>query len=77
MKEIIPGGRPGSKVARMPKLKGIHYIVDEKGRKKSVVLSYKAYLQIMQEYADLCKKSEREHEVAEDLVIQDDVQANR
>lgn len=51
----------------MPKAKTIEYIVDEKGRRKSVVMSYKAYLELMEDLGDLQVKSERQHEPCIDL----------
>lgn len=43
-------------------LKGIHYIVDEKGRRKYVVISYKAYLELLEDLSDLAVIAERSHE---------------
>lgn len=51
----------------MPKAKSIEYIVDEKGRKKSVILSYKAYLEMLEDIADLQVKAERKDETPEDF----------
>ena len=51
----------------MAKQRSIEYIVDEEGRKKSVVMSYKAYLQLMEDLDDLRVKMERQGETAEDF----------
>lgn len=79
LKEIDPGGRPGHKVTVMPKTKGIEYIVDEKGRKKSVVMSYKAYMELMEDFADLRVMEQRRDEptVSLDTVIAEMKDAGR
>ncbi|MBI2843495.1 MAG: hypothetical protein HYX78_08855 [Armatimonadetes bacterium] len=51
----------------MTKTKNIEYIVDEKGRKKAVVMSYKAYLELMEDLDDLRVKAERNDEAPEDF----------
>ena len=51
----------------MAKQRSIEYIVDEDGRKKSVVMSYKAYLRLMEDLDDLRVKMERQGETAEDF----------
>lgn len=51
----------------MPKLKGIEYIVDEKGRKKSVIMSYKAFVELMEDVEDLKVINERRNESSFDL----------
>jgi len=53
------------KVAAMPE--DVEYVVDAKGRKKQVLMSYKAYRQLLEDYADLRVKAERQHEVPEDF----------
>ncbi len=40
----------------------VEYIVDENGRKKSVVMSYRAYLKLMEDLADLAAIAERRNE---------------
>ena len=67
LKEIAPGGRPGSKVNDVPKIEDLEYVMDKKGRKKLVVMSYKAYRQLLEDYADLQVKSQRQHEAPEDF----------
>ena len=47
--------------------RGIEYVVDEKGRRKSVIMSYKAYAQLMEDLDDLRVKMERQDETAEDF----------
>lgn len=51
----------------MPNVKDIEYILDARGRKKRVVMTYKAYRQLLEDYADLQVKSERQHETPEDF----------
>ncbi|MDO8585905.1 MAG: hypothetical protein Q7T82_02590 [Armatimonadota bacterium] len=51
----------------MPRTGSIEYIVDDKGRKKSVVMSYKAYLRLMEDLDDLLVKIERGQETPEDF----------
>ena len=51
----------------MAKQRSIEYIVDEEGRKKSVVMSYKAYLRLMEDLDDLRVKMDRQGETAEDF----------
>ena len=57
----------------MPETQDIEYIVDQKGRRKRVVMSYRAYRQLIEDYADLRVKSQRQHETPEDFdkVLQD------
>lgn len=45
----------------------IEYLVDEKGRKKSIVMSCRAYHELMEDIADLRAKLERRDEIPEDL----------
>jgi hypothetical protein len=47
--------------------KGIEYVLDERGRKKRVLMSYKVYRQLLQDYADLRVKADRQHEIPEDF----------
>lgn len=63
----------------MPKIEGLQYIVDAKGRKKSVIMSYKAYLQLMEDYDDLRVSRQRSVEPAVDFdtVIQEFKDAGR
>ncbi len=51
----------------MAKRQGIDYIIDEKGRKKAVVMSYKAYQQLLEDIGDLCVKAQRKDETPEDF----------
>lgn len=51
----------------MAKAKDIEYIVDEKGRKRAVVMSYKAYQALLEDIADLRVKAERKDEKPEDF----------
>lgn len=53
----------------MPRMKGIEYIVDEKGRKKSVVMSYRAFTELMEDIADLKVIEERRNESSIDLDV--------
>ena len=46
----------------MVKQDNIQYIVDSKGRKKSVVLSYRAYLRLLEDIDDLRVVVERSRE---------------
>ena len=48
---------------------GIQYIVDEKGRKKSVVMSYKAYLRLAKDLDNLLVKIEKGQETPEDFDV--------
>ena len=58
---------PAPKVKSMAKQRSVEYIVDEEGRKKSVVMSYKEYLRLMENLDDLRVKMERQGETAEDF----------
>ncbi|MDZ7743873.1 MAG: hypothetical protein U5Q03_19605 [Bacteroidota bacterium] len=56
----------------MKKIKA-RYIINEKGEKKSVVLSYEDYLSLMEDLEDLARVAERREEYTishEDLVQQ-------
>jgi hypothetical protein len=46
----------------MARQRSVEYIVDENGRRKAVVLSYKAYRELLEDLADLTVKAQREHE---------------
>jgi len=45
----------------------VEFVVDEKGRRKSVMMSYRAYLELMEDLADLRVKAERSDETPEDF----------
>lgn len=45
----------------------VEFLVDEKGRRKSVMMSYRAYLDLMEDLADLRVKAERSDETPEDF----------
>ncbi len=51
----------------MPKTKDIEYIVDAKGRTTRVILSFRAYQELMQELADLREMEDPASESWEDL----------
>lgn len=51
----------------MARTSEVQYIVDQRGRKKSVVMSYKAYQQLMEDLADLTGMEERKNEPRLDL----------
>lgn len=51
----------------MVETKGVEFIVDEKGRKKAVVISYKAYQELLEDIADLQSIAERRDEKSESL----------
>ncbi|MHB9037576.1 MAG: hypothetical protein ACYC64_12990 [Armatimonadota bacterium] len=53
----------------MPRAKNVEYIVDEKGRKKAVVMSYRAYTQLMEDLSDLSAIVERRHEQPEGFEV--------
>jgi hypothetical protein len=63
----------------MPRTGNIEYIVDDRGRKKSVVMSYRAYMQLMEDIADLRTIAERSKEtpISLDDVIADFKNAGR
>jgi hypothetical protein len=46
----------------MARRRSVEYIVDENGRRKAVVLSYRAYQELLEDLADLTVKAQREHE---------------
>jgi len=47
--------------------KPIQYVVDERGRKKSVIMSYRTYQRLLEDLADLQCIEDRKHEKPEDL----------
>ena len=51
----------------MKKMLKSQFIVDEKGRKKAVVLSLKEYKQLLEDLSDLALMARRRHEPAEPL----------
>jgi hypothetical protein len=63
----------------VPKIDDIEYIVDGKGRKKKVLMSYKAFMNLMEDIADLQVMEQRRNEPRTDLetVIQELKDAGR
>jgi hypothetical protein len=63
----------------MPKTQSIEYVVDEKGRRKRVILSYKAFTELMEDLADLRMIEARKGEPVFDLdaVVQELKDAGR
>jgi hypothetical protein len=57
----------------VPKWDDIQYVVDGKGRKKAVIMSYRAYQRLLEDLADLKCMEERKHEPSRPLesVIED------
>lgn len=51
----------------MAKTKRIQFLVDEKGRRTSVLMSYRTYQQLMEDLDDLRVKTERCQETPEDF----------
>ena len=51
----------------MAKTPDIQYIVDEKGRKKSVIMSYKAYKELIEDLCDVQSINERKDEKSNDF----------
>ena len=51
----------------MARAEAVQYIVDERGRKKSVVMSYRAYKRLMEDVADLACMEERKNDTRRDL----------
>ena len=51
----------------MAKTSDVEFIVDRRGRKKSVVMSYRTYQQLMEDIQDLQSIEDRKHEKPEDL----------
>ena len=65
----VESGEP-ERGAKMPRVKRIQYLVDEKGRKRSVLMSYRAYtelIELMEDLDDLRVKMERSEETPEDF----------
>lgn len=50
------------------KSKGVVFLCDEKGRRKVVQMSYRAYLELMEDLDDLRVKAERGEETPEDFM---------
>lgn len=48
-------------------VRDVQYVVDKKGRRKSVVMSCKAYEELLEDIADLRAKVERRDETPEDF----------
>lgn len=46
----------------MAKKRAVEFLVDEKGRRKSVLMSYETYLELMEDIADLQTIAERKDE---------------
>ena len=66
----------------MPRAKTIQFLVDERGRKTSVLMSYRAYremMEFMEDLDDLRVKMERSEETPEDFkrVLEDLRHADR
>lgn len=51
----------------MPKSSDVQFIVDQRGRKRSVVMSYGTYRRLMEDIADLQSIEDRKHEKPESL----------
>jgi len=51
----------------MPKLKDVHYVVDSRGRKRSVLMSCRTYRELLEDISDLKAKAEHRDETPEDL----------
>ena len=45
----------------------VEFVVDDKGRKKSVLMSYRTYLDMLEDIVDLQAIAERRDETPEDL----------
>lgn len=48
-------------------VRSVQYVVDKKGRRKSVVISCRAYEELLADIADLRAKVERRDEAPEDI----------
>lgn len=48
-------------------MKGVEYVVDEKGEKKAVMLDLKIHRDIWEDFCDVLKAKERENEPRESL----------
>jgi hypothetical protein len=51
----------------MPKSSDVQFIVDQRGRKRSVVMSYRTYRRLMEDISDLQSIEDRKHEKPESL----------
>ena len=51
----------------MAKATNVQFVVDSRGRKKSVLLSCREYQELLEDIADLRAKAERRDETPEDL----------
>ena len=60
------------KCAKMPKrvmlMKGVEFVVDEKGKKKAVVLDLKTHRGVWEDFCDVLRAKEREDEPRESIV---------
>jgi hypothetical protein len=48
-------------------VKGVEYVVDEKGKKKAVVLDLETHGDLWEDFCDVLKVKERENEARESL----------
>ena len=48
-------------------MKGVEYVVDEKGKKKAVLLDLKMHGELWEDFYDVLKVKERENEARESL----------
>lgn len=48
-------------------MKGVEYVVDEKGKKKAVLLDLKMHGELWEDFCDVLKVKERENETRESL----------
>ena len=51
----------------MPRTSDIEFLVDRRGRKKSVLMSYRTYQRLMEDLADLACMEERKNEPRRDF----------
>lgn len=58
-------------------MKGVEYVVDEKGEKKAVMLDLKIHRDIWEDFCDVLKAKERENEPRESLASVKKKVANR
>ena len=58
-------------------MKGVEYVVDEKGEKKAVMLDLKIHSDIWEDFCDVLKAKERENEPRESLASVKKKIANR
>ena len=63
----------------MAKKSDIQYVVDERGRKKAVIMSYRAYKQLLEDLDDLRCIEERKNEptICFDEIVEDLKKAGR